>query len=173
MRMLLPSAIFTILAFPVSAQSYWPSESDIVTPTALGLSVATENGQPAAELPFGTGFQDTMHGLIAILGWNVAVGFPQECGAGPLVSADFPGDITLMFQNDRFVGWFMDAGDLLVTDSGLRHAAPTSILTTTGTPEFFESSLGTEFETAGLYGLLSDDGARIDAIWTGTNCIFR
>ncbi|MEX3014400.1 hypothetical protein [Gymnodinialimonas hymeniacidonis] len=166
-------ALIATLTLPAAADTYWPSESDIVTPTARGLSVASEDGTARAEIPFGTGFQDTMHGLIGIFGWEVDVTFPQECGAGPMVSADWPRDITLMFENDRFAGWFLGTGDLLSTDSGLWHGAPTSNLTTPGGVSFFESGLGTEFDSAGLYGLLTEDGARVEAIWTGVNCIFR
>lgn len=173
MRSIHLAAVISTLALPAVADTYWPSDTDVVTPSARGLSVATEDGVLAADIHFGTGFQDTMHGLIAILGWDVDIGFPQECGAGPMVSASFPSDITLMFQNDQFAGWFLGAGDLLATNTGLWHGAPVTNLTTAGSPEFFESGLGTEFESAGMFGLLSEDDARIEAVWTGANCVFR
>ncbi len=173
MRPALSLALIVALSGPVAADTYWPSETDIVTPSARGLSVASEDGITRADIPFGTGFQDTIHSLIGIFGWEVDVTFPQECGAGPMVSADWPNDITLMFENDRFAGWFMGPGDLLITETGLWHGAPVSNLTTPGGVEFFESGLGTEFGARDLYGLLSEDGARVEAIWTGLNCIFR
>lgn len=173
MRISILGGLIAWLALPAAADTYWPSESDVVTPTARGLSVASEDGTARADIPFGTGFQDTMHSLVPILGWEVEVGFPQECGAGPMVSADFPNDITLMFQDDRLAGWFLGRGDLLVTETGLWHGAPVGNLTTPGGAAFFDSGLGTEFSAAELYGVLSEDAATIEAIWTGTNCIFR
>ncbi|MBF9043946.1 hypothetical protein HKCCE4037_11450 [Rhodobacterales bacterium HKCCE4037] len=173
MRFPVLSAVILGLAFPAGADTHWPSETDVVTPTAAGLSVTREDGTALAEIPFGTGFQDTMHRLIGIYGHEVDIFFPQECGAGPMVSARIPEAITLLFQDDRFGGWFLGRRDLLTTDTGLWHGAPVENLTTAGGASFFESGLGTEFESAGLFGLLSEDGERIEAVWTGLNCIFR
>ena len=142
MRLLLSLTLIIACSVAATAQTYWPSETDIVTPTARGLAITTQTGAPATQIPFGTGFQDSMHQLIGILGWDVDVGFPQECGAGPLVSADWPDAITLMFENDRFAGWFLGAGDRLITDTGLLANAPLSSLTAPGTATLYDSTWG-------------------------------
>ncbi|WP_224815790.1 hypothetical protein [Hasllibacter sp. MH4015] len=173
MRLALIAAIAASLALPAAANEHWPQFGDVITPTSTGLLRTTESGIPRDPLPFGTGFQDVMHTMVGVYGHEVVVGFPQECGAGPMVSATLPQSITLMFQDDRFVGWFMGTGDLLATDTGLWPTAPVSNLTAHGGVEFFDSGLGTEFAFNDTYGLLTEDGARIDAVWAGTNCIFR
>ena len=173
MRALLSIALLAATSLPLHANEHWPRFGDTITPSVSGMLRETESGVPRDPMPFGTGFQDVMHTMVGVFGHDVVVGFPQECGAGPMVSARIPGSISLMFQDDLFVGWFLGNGDLLTTDTGLWHGAPISNLTVTGTASFSESGLGTEFESDGLYGLLSEDGTRIEAVWTGVNCIFR
>ncbi len=173
MRIPLLIVSLALCAGSASADQYWPAPDDIVTAGATGLTLQSADGTAGLDLPFGTGFQDTMRSLIGIFGHDVNVSFPQECGAGPMVSARLPGAITLMFESDRLAGWFLGEGDAITTATGLRVGVSTATFASLDAVAYFESGLGTEFESAGIYGLLTEDGASVDAIWTGANCIFR
>lgn len=170
---LLPAFAALAFALPAQANSHWPTPNDILTATPDGLLHETEDGVPRDPIPFGTGFQDVMHVVVAIHGHEVSVGFPAECGAGPMVSADIPGAITLMFQDDQFVGWMLIGDDLLLTRDGLWVGAPRSNLPAAGEVSTFESGIGTEFQAGNYFGLFSEGGDHIQAVWSGTNCIFR
>lgn len=162
-------------ALPAQANGHWPQPTDTIIPTTEGLLRLNAAGVPQAPIGFGAGFQDVMHILIPVFVWDAQydIAFPTECGAGPMVSAHFPGRIQLMFQNDVLAGWMLinDAG--LVTDTGLGVGAPASALSAAGPVSTFESGLGTEFQAGDTFGLLSDDGTRLQGIWAGTTCIFR
>jgi hypothetical protein len=58
----------------------------------------------------------------------------------------------------------------VVTNSGLsigtrRSDIPAAVFT--------ETSLGTEFQTAGVFGLLDDSGDQVAFLWSGLTCFFR
>lgn len=158
---------------PAMANAHWPGPGDRVVPAKGGLAHIGADGTPRDPIAFGTGFQDTMHILVAIFGHDVTIGFPQECGAGPLVSARIPGQIDLMFQDDRLAGWMLIDDTALRMADGIGVGSSRSDLDATGPVETFETGLGTEFVAGDLYGLLTGDGTAIEGIWTGTTCIFR
>ncbi|MEJ6394050.1 hypothetical protein V8J82_12330 [Gymnodinialimonas sp. 2305UL16-5] len=173
MRLLPCLALAILAAGSAAADTYSPRPGDIVTPSPSGLTLSNPDGTTQAQVDFGTGFHTTMQAIVTIFDHNTTISFPEECGAGPMVSADIPGQITLMFQEDRLVGWMLNRGAALITDTGLSIGMSTDTLVATGPVEFFESGLGTEFSRDGTYGVLNETGDRIEAIWSGTNCIFR
>lgn len=107
----------------------------------------------------------------------------EECGAGPMDSASSPATgLTANFQDGELVGWFFDgdgtlahtAQDISVgsTRAALEEAMPIEMQT--------ESTLGIEFfsgsgEAGFIGGFLSDesDKAKIESLYSGTNCFFR
>lgn len=173
MRILPALLAATILSSPALADTYWPGPGDIVTPHATGLHLNSADGTSRDGLPFGTPFHTTMHTLVAIFGHEVAVGFPQECGEGPLVSAAFQGQIGLMFQEDRLAGWILIDDDALSTATGLHVGSPRSALVAEGPISYFDSGIGTEFGAGDLFGLMSEAGDAVQGIWSGATCIFR
>jgi hypothetical protein len=102
----------------------------------------------------------------------------EECGAGPLDFTSF-GDFTANFQDDRFVGWFLRGGDTesaLTTMSGVGIGTTRDEMAKSLSIEMDEdSTIGSEFHTAGFSGLLESDApqAKVTDLWAGTNCIFR
>ncbi|MEJ6389588.1 hypothetical protein [Gymnodinialimonas ulvae] len=162
-------------ALPAQANSHWPQPTDTIIPTTEGLLRLNAEGVPHDPMLFGTGFEAVMHTLIPVFGWDAPyeISFPSECGAGPMVSVHFPGRIQLMFQDDVLAGWMLirDAG--LVTDTGFAVGSPISALSAEGPVSTFETGLGTEFQAGETYGLLTEDGTRVEGLWTGTTCIFR
>jgi hypothetical protein len=173
MRILTLTALFCALAAPAQSNGHWPGPGDRVVPHAGGLVHIGADGATRPGMPFGTGFQDTMHVLVAIYGPDVRIGFPQECGEGPMVSAHIPGQIDLMFRDDQLAGWMLIDDGRLQLDPALGVGSPLAALAARGPVTTFESGIGTEFALGDLFGLLSEDGATVQAIWTGATCIFR
>lgn len=176
MRILAAIALATTLvtlAAPAWANNHWPRPDDIVTPHATGLHLSRADGTAQTGLPFGSPFQSTMHTLVSIMGHDVSVGFPQECGEGPMVSVHIPGQIDLMFQEDHLAGWMLINDGTLRTTTGLGIGSPREALAAEGSVGFFESGIGTEFAAGDLFGLMSEDGSSVQAVWSGATCIFR
>lgn len=173
MRLTIVLLTATAVVTPTFADTYWPGPGDLVTPHATGLHLTSREGTSREGMPFGSSFHSTMHTLVAIFGHDVSVGFPQECGEGPLVSVDIPGQINLMFQEDRLAGWMLIDDSSLQTAAGLRVGSARAALVNEGTVNYFESGLGTEFSAGDLFGLLSEDGETVQGIWSGATCIFR
>lgn len=173
MRTLIPLALAISVTSPAIADTYWPNPTDIVTAHSTGLHVRSADGTTRDGLPFGAPFHSTMHTLVQILGYDVSIGFPQECGEGPLVSVGFPGQINLMFQDDRLAGWMLIDDSTLGTATGLNVGSPRAALAAEGPVSFFASGIGTEFEAGDIFGLMSENEGSVQGIWSGATCIFR
>lgn len=173
MRIILASLTWSLFSVAAVADTYWPGPGDVVTPYATGLHLSEADGTARDGMPFGTSFHTTMHTLVPIFGHDVTVGFPQECGEGPLVSVHFPDQINLMFQDDRLAGWMLIDDSSLTTVTGLTVGSPASALTQEGTVSFYDSGIGTEFGAGDLFGLMSEDGTSVQGVWSGATCIFR
>ncbi|WP_341862270.1 hypothetical protein [Gymnodinialimonas sp. 57CJ19] len=163
----------TLINAPAMADVYWPGPGDVVTPHATGLFLNSADGTPREGMPFGSSFHATMHTLVPIYGHDVSVGFPQECGEGPMVSVSIPGQINLMFQDDRLTGWMLIDDSTLRTATGLGVGSPQEALSAEGPVSFFETGIGTEFGAGDLFGLMAEDGRTVAGIWSGATCIFR
>lgn len=173
MRILSALTLIAAMASAASADTYWPSPTDVVTAHATGLHVTSADGTARDGLPFGQSFSATMHTLVQIFGHDVSIGFPQECGEGPMVSAGFPGQINLMFQDDRLAGWMLIDDSTVRTTTGLSVGSPRAALAGEGPVSLYESGIGTEFGAGDLFGLLSETGATVQGVWAGATCIFR
>ena len=134
---------------------------------------------PGTEIAFGMPRAAAVAAVAASLGQPTDHGANQECGAGPMEFVEF-GPLALNFQNGAFVGWFHSAP---ARTPPLRTATRLGI----GTPrdqimgegqgplQVSETSLGTQFDAAGINGLLSgpEPDAAVTSLWTGINCIFH
>ena len=102
----------------------------------------------------------------------------SECPAGKLTMTTWPNGFTINVAENKFVGWGIrpqtdDAK--LTTMSGIGVGSTVKELKESYDVQFFESSLGVEFNSGQMSGLVSknaDDGV-ITNLWAGTNCIFR
>lgn len=145
-----------------------------------GEGVRLVNGATGSTrlLAFDTERAATETALAALLGPPDERSSNEECGAGPMDFSNF-GDFAANFQDDRFVGWFLRGGDnksSLTTMSGVGIGTTRSEMAESLTFEIYEdSTIGTEFHTAGFSGLLESDApdAKVTDLWAGTNCIFR
>jgi hypothetical protein len=144
-----------------------------------GLLATQTSSTPGRTLAFGMPREEAVGAVASILGPATGEGSNEECGAGPMQFTSF-GTLSLNFQQGAFVGWSLRGPP---RTPALRSAAGLGI----GTPrdqimgegqgplQVSETSLGTQFDAAGILGLLSgpEPDATVTSIWAGTNCIFH
>ena len=147
--------------------------------TGEGLRLINREQGSAQPLAFGMARDQAMRTVGNVLGAPVAQGESPDCPAGPATSADFSSGLSLVFRDDRFVGWDLGAGagsaGPITTMTGAGVGDPRSALEQGMVVEVEQSSLGTEFRTGGISGLLSSDApdATIESMWAGAVCIYR
>lgn len=147
-----------------------------LAPEALSL-VDPQTGR-ARELAFGTARALTVTGATAALGKPSDTGRNEECGEGAMEFVEF-GGLTLWFQQDEFVGWFLEgAKPKLTTATGVGIGSTRKqVADALAISDVPDSSLGREFATdkGDFSGLLdgAGDGAKVTALWSGQTCIFR
>ena len=133
----------------------------------------------ARPIPFGTTRAEVERAL-AFRG-PPGTGTQADCGPGPLAYAAWPDGLKLYYQKDRFTGWALDgraagpSGPIIGTAAGVGPGATRAQLTDASVATFEETSLGQEFRSGGISGLVEGSGprARITDMWAGTNCVFR
>lgn len=147
-----------------------------LAPEALSL-VDPQTGR-ARELAFGTARGLTVTGATAALGKLTDTGRNEECGEGAMEFVEF-GGLTLWFQQDKFVGWFIEGTKPKLSTAtgagvGSTRKQVADALAISDVPD---SSLGREFATekGDFSGLLdgAGDTAKVTALWSGQACIFR
>ena len=115
-------------------------------------------------------------------------GRAEECGAGPLAYLSWKDGLTLYALDGLFAGWALDAADSpaakgkdgtplprLTTISGIGIGATRAQLLDVYDAKIEQTTLGTEFNAAGLSGILDGTGAKakVTNLWSGVNCVFR
>ncbi len=97
-----------------------------------------------------------------------------ECGAGPINTVSFEEGLDLLFMNGSFAGWNSNSADF-VTSNGLAAGMTRATLEANGVNEFFETSLGIEFSSGEVFGILDGPDANASAVllWAGVSCFFR
>lgn len=142
-----------------------------------GLQLVGDQSGSTVPLAFGTEMTLVTDAVTSILGQPLESGENSECGAGPQIITQWPQGLTLHAANGEFIGWSMGPATEpgLTTMAGVGIGSPRSGLESAYTVEVFESSLGTEFSTGNLFGILSstEPDAAIEALWAGTVCNFR
>jgi hypothetical protein len=114
-----------------------------------------------------------------------------ECGAGPLASLSWDDGLTLYALDGLFAGWALDERGApspaakaaakgepparLTTISGIGIGSTRAQLLDVYDAKIEQTSLGTEFNAAGLSGILDGEGekAKVTNLWSGVNCVFR
>ena len=146
-----------------------------LTSTGLILVGAVEGRGTATTLEFGRDRQAVLDVM--------AVDFPKptlsaidECGAGPMTFAEY-GALKLNFLDGKFVGWFADPADNLVTSDGIRPGIPLADLKAERQVTMADSTLDGEFDYASpdggdIAGFVDKQG-KIMSLNAGMNCFFR
>ena len=140
----------------------------------------TVTGALGSTMAYGAPREATEAEIAKLLGAVEARTENEECGAGPMQFTKFAEGLTLNFQDDKLVGWFLsdDADGTIKTSKGIGLGSSTADFETAhqATP-VEESTLGTEFysdaETIGALAGEGEGGTTITDLYSGTNCFFR
>ncbi|MDH3262867.1 MAG: hypothetical protein OEM24_02590 [Paracoccaceae bacterium] len=141
---------------------------------APGLVLDAEGLRPAGSalrVDFGRAEDGAIAAVSRLLGAGpVETAANAECGAGPVKAVRWANGLTLNFQRGAFLGWVSETG------RGTAAAASTGLGPGTARAalqgaRFEETSLGTEFEAGGVFGLV--EGGEVRLIWAGVTCFFR
>ncbi|HCJ20736.1 MAG TPA: hypothetical protein DHV64_04225, partial [Erythrobacter sp.] len=101
----------------------------------------------------------------------------EECGAGPMDFSQF-GPLQIAYLDGSFAGWFVRAGEGVVTADGIAPGVTTlDALQDERQVQQLDTTLEGEFQyTTGDYGTITGfaapDGS-IDALQAGISCFFR
>lgn len=153
-----------------------PAARPLLNLASDGLSLVDPESGSTRHVEFGTAQYQTTQMIGSALGNFTGQAENPECGAGPLTSFDYPGGLTLFFQEGKFAGWDLDGQGGYSTANGIAIGTTRTELGESGSEVTVEeSSIGHEFAAGELYGLLSDPGAtgKVTNLWAGTTCIFR
>ncbi|MGG6240500.1 hypothetical protein ACQ4N7_17890 [Nodosilinea sp. AN01ver1] len=142
-----------------------------------GLQLVGDQSGSTDTLAFGTEIAVVENALTELLGEPVESGENTECGSGPQMITQWPNGLSVHAADGEFIGWSASPS----TDADLTTIAGVGVGSTRGeleaayTIEVTESSLGTEFSTGDLFGILSsaEPDATIENLWAGTVCNFR
>jgi len=98
-----------------------------------------------------------------------------ECAAGPLTSFDYPGGLTLFFQDKKFIGWDFDGQGGYATPNGIGMGATLAALRANGDVALKDSAIGHEFTAGELHGLVdvTTPKGKVTNLWAGTTCTPR
>ncbi|WP_082992647.1 hypothetical protein [Erythrobacter sp. QSSC1-22B] len=109
-------------------------------------------------------------------------GTNTECGAGPMAFTEYPGGLTLNFQDGALVGWSLrddedgDSADIATAEGIALDSSEAELAEAYEVEMIADSTLGEEFTTpAGVFGFLTGEGAarQVESLHAGTNCFFR
>ncbi|MCD2322640.1 hypothetical protein LQ953_01260 [Sphingomonas sp. IC-56] len=145
-----------------------------LSPDGLMLVSASGSTSPVS---FGVAQDDVMRAAQAVLGKPENESLNPDCPSGPLDVVDLADGLTLFFEGARFVGWDVDdtKPGRFTTMSGIGIGTTRAEMERSIAIEVENSSLGHEFRSGALSGLLSAPGStgRVMQLWAGTACIFR
>jgi hypothetical protein len=107
-----------------------------------------------------------------------------DCGAEPLTQIAWPNGMSVLLVDSAFAGWSASSrrpgaepspDSVVRSMAGLRVGAERAEVERAYTLEVQETTLGTEFEAGGIFGVFEDatPGAEVVALWAGQACIYR
>ena len=116
-----------------------------------------------------------------VLGEARDAGTNTECGAGAMAFTEYPGGLTLNFQEGALVGWSLrdsegDSADIATAEGIGLDSSEAELGAAYEVEMIADSTLGEEFTTpAGIFGFLTGEGAEseVESLHAGTNCFFR
>lgn len=142
-----------------------------------GLQLVGDQTGSTDTLAFGTEMAVVENAVTELVGEPTESGENTECGSGPQMITQWPNGLVLHAADGEFIGWSArpDTDANLTTIAGVGIGSTRGELETAYTVEVMETSLGTEFSTGDLFGVLSsaEPDATIENMWAGTTCIFR
>jgi len=149
-----------------------PGDSVVLALEGDGLRTVVVSSGSARPVPFGTPSDQALRILVAVHGAPPRdQGESADCGAA---YATWESGLTVWFSRSRFVGWSVRGG-ALTTVSGVGVGSTRDALEAVYDVRVTRSTLGVEFVTGGLAGLLDAPGgeARVVTLWAGATCLAR
>jgi hypothetical protein len=169
------SATNSAVAANVAESTPAPAPVAAAAPIVLeGAGLRIPGASPPRTLAFDTAEAPTVEALTRALGRPPTErGVNDECGGGGMKFAEWKGEITAWFLDDRFAGWDNQGG--LKTLEGIGIGSRRADLASLPAFEVEESTLGTEFRAGGLSGILASKApdAKVTHLWGGATCVFR
>ena len=100
-------------------------------------------------------------------------GANEECSGGPMTYAQWDGNFYVWFSEDKFAGW--DDRGRFRTASGIGIGSRRPDIAGLPGLTIEDTSLGTEFTSGDLSGLLASEAAdaKVTALWSGYACAIR
>lgn len=149
-----------------------PSAAAAVVLEGAGLRLP--GASPPRTLAFDLAEAETIAALTKAFGRPPTErGENSECGGGSMNFADWEGELMVWFLDGRFAGW--DSRGKLKTLEGIGIGSSRAELATLPGFEVEESTLGAEFRSGGLSGILESGApaAKVTSLWGGATCVFR
>jgi len=147
-----------------------------VSGDGIGLAKSAES----QAFDFGASRGEVDAALTAMLGTKPEKMANDECGAGPMGFSKYRGSFTANFQDNKFVGWFLDGTDfdMVASSKGVAigdliekftelHAAISDEESTLGAEWFSEA------DRIGAFAAPGEDGETVESMYAGANCFFR
>jgi len=137
-----------------------------------GLRLFVGANASARPIAFGTAAADVRSILDKVLGGPGRAAFSPDCNADVV---SWKNGLNVYFSGKRFAGWSIADGSRLTTMNGIGVGSRRVDLEGAYAVRVDSTSLGAEFTTGELAGLLSshDAGAMIIHLWSGATCIAR
>ncbi|MGB5973122.1 MAG: hypothetical protein WBG38_07375 [Nodosilinea sp.] len=172
---------------PTPAPTSGTTDSEMVSPeaeeamlvlTGEGLRFVVSQTGSTVPIDFSSDMAFATDTVSEVLGEPESTATNTECPAGPLTSNSWSNGLTLTAADGQFVGWGVSSAEgaaELTTATGIGIGSTLADLESAYKVELPDSTLGVEFYTGELSGLLSKtapDGVITD-MWAGTVCNFR
>ncbi|MBE9158873.1 hypothetical protein IQ265_18825 [Nodosilinea sp. LEGE 06152] len=142
-----------------------------------GLQLVGDQSGSTDTLAFGTDMAVVEDAVTELVGEPAESGENTECGSGPQMITQWSNGLVLHAADGEFIGWSTrpDTDANLTTIAGVGIGSTRGELESAYTIEVAEGSLGTEFSTGDLFGILSsaESDATVENLWAGTVCNFR
>jgi hypothetical protein len=170
------SNVATNAAVPAANGSATQPEPAVAATSVVleGSGLRLPGESPPRSVAFDSSETETIAALTKALGRPPTErGENEECGGGGMKFAEWKGELTAWFLDQRFAGW--DSKGKLKTLEGIGVGSPRTSLATLPGFEVEESTLGTEFRSGGLSGILDSKApnSKVTHLWGGATCVFR
>jgi len=154
--------------------------AELPTLSVSGIGIGLAKNNETQSFDFGASRSEVDEALSAVLGVEPERMANEECGAGPMEFSNYRGSFTASFQDDTFIGWFLDGADfdMILSGKGIAIGDPIELFAELHAANFDEeSTLGAEWysETDGIgaFAAPGEDGEVVESMYAGANCFFR
>jgi len=162
-------------AKPASALAPKLTDQPALKLSTDGLLLIDPSSGTSNLLVFGSEQLEVIRQLARSIGNFTGQAENPECAAGPLTSFDYPGGLTLFFQDKKFIGWDFDGQGGYATPNDIGIGSTVGALRANGDVTLRDSAIGHEFTAGELHGLVdaATPKGKVTNLWAGTTCSAR